>query len=102
MIKWKVYLVLTCITQLALAGFNDYGVGARPLGFGGAFVALADDGNAASYNAAGLGFIEKSQFSVTRMQRFRGLVDHNQVSAVVPAGSLGTIGTSIGILGEKG
>ncbi|SVC20921.1 uncharacterized protein METZ01_LOCUS273775, partial [marine metagenome] len=64
-------------------------------------VALADDGNAASYNAAGLGFIEQSQFSVTRMQRFRGLVNHNQVSAIVPAGSAGTIGTSIGILGEK-
>lgn len=101
MIKWKVYLLLTCITQLALAGFNDYSIGARPLGFGGAFVALADDGNAASYNAAGLGFIEQSQFSVTRMQRFRGLVNHNQVSAIVPAGSVGTIGTSIGILGEK-
>ena len=101
MIKWKVCLLLMCTAQLALAGFRDYGIGARPLGFCGAFVALADDGNAASYNAAGLGFIEQSQFSGTHMQRFRGLVNHNQVSAVVPAGSIGTIGASIGILGEK-
>ena len=35
------------------AAFNDIGVGARPLGMGGAFVALADDGNAANYNVAG-------------------------------------------------
>ena len=101
MIKWKICLPLMYIAQLALAGFNDYGIGARPLGFGGAFVALADDGNAASYNAAGLGFIEQSQFSGTHTQRFRGLVNHNQVSAVMPAGSIGTIGTSIGILGEE-
>ena len=41
----------------AVAAFNDIGVGGRPLGMGGAFVALADDGNAASYNPAGLGYI---------------------------------------------
>ena len=34
--------------------FFDLGIGARPLAMGGAFVGLADDGNALFYNAAGL------------------------------------------------
>lgn len=34
------------------------GMGARPLGMGGAFVGLADDENALFYNPAGLGFLK--------------------------------------------
>ena len=36
--------------------------GARPLAMGGAFSAIADDGNAAYYNSAGLAFIENKYF----------------------------------------
>ena len=52
------------------AAFNDIGVGARPLGLGGAFVALADDSNAANYNAAGLGYIDAIHLGGTHAQRF--------------------------------
>lgn len=84
----------------AIAAFNDIGVGARPLGMGGAFVALADDGNAASYNAAGLGYIDAAHLSMTTARRFRGLINYNHISGIVPFRSVGSFGASIGILSE--
>ena len=84
----------------AVAAFNDIGVGARPLGMGGAFVALADDGNAPSYNPAGLGYINAAHLSLTTAQRFRGLINYNYISGIVPLRSVGAFGASIGILSE--
>ncbi len=67
MSRWKkallVVLVLIWCVKLP-GGANEFadvaaifqlGVGARPLGIGGAFIALADDENAVFYNPAGLG-----------------------------------------------
>ena len=96
--------LLLFITMLfptaAFAAFNNIGVGARPLGLGGAFVALADDSNAANYNAAGLGYIDAIQFGATRAQRFNGLVTYNSISGIIPFGRIGSIGASLGILAE--
>ena len=92
-------LLILC-TGGATAAFNDIGVGARPLGMGGAFVALADDGNAASYNAAGLGYIDAAHLSMTTAQRFRGLINYNHISGIAPFRSVGSFGASIGILSE--
>ena len=92
-------LLILC-TGGAVAAFNDIGVGARPLGMGGAFVALADDGNAASYNAAGLGYIDTAHLSMTTAQRFRGLINYNHIGGVLPLRSVGSFGASIGILSE--
>ena len=45
----------------ALGGtFTDASMGTRPLGLGGAFVAVADDANAAQDNPAGMAFLEKA------------------------------------------
>ena len=92
-------LLILCVGG-TFAAFNDIGIGARPLGMGGAFVALADDGNAASYNAAGLGYITAMHVSLTTAQRFRGLINYNHISGIVPLRSAGSFGASIGILSE--
>ena len=92
-------LLILC-TGGAVAAFNDIGVGARPLGMGGAFVALADDGNAANYNAAGLGYINAAHLSMTTAQRLKGLINYNHIGGVLPLGSVGSFGASIGILSE--
>jgi len=42
-----------------VAALFQLGTGGRPLGMGGGFLALADDENAAFYNPAGLGWIER-------------------------------------------
>ena len=45
----------------ALGGtFTDASMGTRPLGMGGAFVAVADDANAAQDNPAGMAFFDKA------------------------------------------
>lgn len=82
------------------AAFNDIGVGARPLGLGGAFVALADDSNAANYNAAGLGYIDAILLGGTYAQRFNGLITYNAISGIIPFGKIGSIGASFGDLAE--
>ena len=92
-------LLILCAGS-AVAAFNDIGVGARPLGMGGAFVALADDGNAANYNTAGLGYINAAHLSMTTAQRFRGLISYNYISGIAPLRSVGSFGASIGILSE--
>lgn len=85
---------------VTFAAFNDIGVGARPLGLGGAFVALADDSNAANYNAAGLGYIDAIHLGGTHAQRFNGLITYNAISGIIPVGKIGSIGASLGILAE--
>ncbi len=94
-------LLITLFFPAAVsATFNDIGVGARPLGLGGAFVALADDSNATGYNAAGLGYIDAIQVGLTRAQRFNGLITYNSVSGIVPLGRIGSLGASLGLLTE--
>ena len=96
-----ILLFIVILSPIATyATFNDIGVGARPLGLGGAFVALADDSNAASYNAAGLGYINETQVGVTHAQRFNGLITYNRLSGIIPFGRIGSIGASFGILTE--
>ena len=53
-----VFLFITFPTQ---AYFRDIGVGVRPMGMGGAYTAVADDGNAAMWNSAGLAQIKKQE-----------------------------------------
>lgn len=48
----------------------DLGAGVRPLGMGGAFVALADDEQAALYNPAGLAYLAGVRISSTYERRF--------------------------------
>ena len=45
------------------AEFLSHGVGARALGMGGAFVAVADDATATYWNPAGLTKVKKHSFS---------------------------------------
>ncbi|MDO8589355.1 MAG: PorV/PorQ family protein [Armatimonadota bacterium] len=50
------------------AAFLDIGVGARAVGMGGAYTALADDANAVYWNPAGLARMEKREASVSHAE----------------------------------
>ncbi|MEO0071608.1 MAG: PorV/PorQ family protein [candidate division WOR-3 bacterium] len=50
--------------------FMKLGIGARPVGMGQAFTAVADDANALFYNPGGLGFHSQFNASLTVMQMF--------------------------------
>src|SRR3989339_1554438 len=59
------------------------GVGARPLGMGGAFTAIADDADSPSWNPGGLGFVDKAEIT-TSQTRLSTDADHYYVSYVNP------------------
>jgi hypothetical protein len=67
-------LVLTsALAQDSQAAFLDDGWGARPVGMGGAFSAIADDTNAPLYNPAGLTQVQWNEVSAMYARLFSGL-----------------------------
>lgn len=52
------------------AAFLDIGAGARGLGMGGAYTALADDASAVYWNPAGLSRLEKHEFAASHAEMF--------------------------------
>ena len=71
--------------------FMALGGGARAMGMGGTFIAIADDATTAFWNPAGLaGFSsmlaspEEWQFALMHSERFGNLVDYNYFSAAFP------------------
>src|SRR5665213_2523524 len=66
-------LFLTAITLPVQAAFEDDGWGARPVGMGGAFTAIADDTSAPLYNPAGLSQLQWNQVSAMYARLFTGL-----------------------------
>jgi len=74
------------------------GVGARPLGMGGAFTAVADNADAPYWNPAGLALVSSSE--ITTMQtKLSTDADHYYVSFVRPAlgGTLGVSWIQVGL-----
>jgi hypothetical protein len=73
--------------------FLRLGVGAKALGMGRAFTAIANDASAAYWNPAGLGGLRMMEFmgsySILSMDR-----QHNYIAFLMPLKSLGTIGVS--------
>ena len=67
---------LTLLPSAAESAFVDRG-GVRPLGMGGAFVALADDTSAVIFNPAGLGQIDKTEIAAAYDKLYAGLGDDN-------------------------
>ena len=95
-------LILTLLfVGMAFAAFDDMGIGARPLGMGGAFVAVADDANAAMYNPAGLGYMTVAEAGFTHVRMFSGVVNYNYAGIVLPLGNAGSFGVNWGRLGEE-
>lgn len=81
--------------------FLRMGIGSRAVGMGRAFTAVADDASAGFWNPAGLGVLDKIEFTGTyamlSMDR-----RHNFAAIAVPLGSFGTIGMSWIGLGVSG
>ena len=85
------------------ADFLSHGVGARALGMGSAFVAIADDATATYWNPAGLTKVKKHSFSAMYSDTFstgdgsflsKGLVNYNFVNYVHQIEGIGSLGLS--------
>lgn len=76
------------------AEFLAGGVGARALGMGGAYVALAQDVNAGYWNAAGLSHLAYPELAYMHAERFGGVVSFDYGSVAFPLTSRSTLGLS--------
>jgi hypothetical protein len=79
--------------------FLSIGVGGRPLGMGGAFVALANDVTAGYWNPALLSKINYPQFSLMHDARFGNLVNYNYGAVGFPFGKNASLGISMIVMG---
>jgi len=61
-------------------------VGARALGMGGAFVAVADDGTAPYWNPAGMVYLPYREVIPQHQEKFGHLANHDFLGAVFPLG----------------
>ena len=93
-------LMLLCLTaRSSPAAFVDIGLGARPVGLGRAFVALADDANAALYNPAGLADVEATQLTSMYARLYPGIEDDKlhvgYLGVARPVSGIGTLGLGV-------
>lgn len=84
--------------------FLALGVGARPLGMGGAFVAIANDLTAGYWNPAGLSQIRRRGVAGMHSETFGQLLNHDYISYGKPLVSprISAIGVSLIRLGGGG
>ncbi len=68
--------IAVAFDQLPASSPNPVGSGARALGMGGAFIGVADDATAASWNPGGLVQLEKPEFSIV-VNGFHRIEDNN-------------------------
>ncbi|MFB0527605.1 MAG: tetratricopeptide repeat protein [bacterium] len=73
--------ILVCVWVTCRADFEDLGVGARPIGMGNAYTALADDVNAIYYNPAGLAQLDECQFTSGYGKLYWGLDDGSNLGS---------------------
>jgi len=75
--------------------FMAIGAGVRPLGMGGAFAAIADDGSAIYWNPSGIAQIKDSHIKIMHAFLYNGLASYNNISFCQPLPNDVTIGLNI-------
>lgn len=75
--------------------FLAIGVGGRPRGMGGAYVALVNDVTAGYWNPGALSKINYPQFSLMHDAQFGNLVNYDYGSVGIPFGSNASLGISL-------
>jgi hypothetical protein len=98
----KKYMIFAALLLIGLSplcagryagDFMMIGAGVRPLGMGGAFAALADEGAAIYWNSAGIAGIRDRQASAMHAFLYNGLASYDNLSYVQPLPN----GVSIGL-----
>ncbi len=79
--------------------FMSVGAGARALGMGGAYVAVADGSIASYWNPAGLMQLQYPEIHLMHAERFAGVVKYNFATAAWPRSRNGTFGFGLMRLG---
>jgi hypothetical protein len=82
--------------------FMNFGLGARPLGMGSAYVAIADDATALYWNPAGGVQLEGKELFLMHSESFESVVKFDGISYLQSAGSRSSIGVLFTRLGVDG
>lgn len=91
------------VTFTKYAGaFLENGVGARPLGMGGAYTALSEDVTAIYWNPAGLVKVKKIEFHGMHAERFSGIVNWDFIGAATRIDQKTSLGIGFFRLGIDG
>ena len=94
-IAFVICMAASADTDYKYAGeFLNVGAGARALGMGGAFVAVANDGTTAYWSPGGLPLLKSREVAFMHSQQFDNLVKTNFISYVHPTARWGTFGVS--------
>jgi len=92
-------LAILGVTTSSWAGFIDTGQGARPVGMGRAFTAVADDIHAVFYNPAGMAQLKGLAATTMYARLYPGVSDadlnYGLIAAAVPLGFFGKIGVGV-------
>jgi hypothetical protein len=97
-----VALMAVSFSGIARAAFTDLGAGSRPVGLGGAFVAVADDVNTVFYNAAGVSLLKKKEITAMYAPLYVGLTEGSVADMFFGAGaSFGKFGVGLSYLGRS-
>ncbi len=75
--------------------FLSIGVGGRPKGMGGAYVALVNDVTSGYWNPGALSKINYPQFSLMHDAQFGSLINYDYGSVGIPFGSTASLGLSV-------
>jgi hypothetical protein len=80
---FSIFLLLLAVSNIwaenYTGDFLTVGVGARPMGLGGAYVGLSNDVTATYWNPAGLGLIERVQVCLMHGYKSSGLGNYNYI-----------------------
>ena len=80
------------IISSALLSQEQIFVGTRPLGMGGAFIAVADDGNTITWNPAGLPRLRRKEFTSSYADLYAMDISHSYTGIVWPFGDRVAVG----------
>lgn len=102
MLRYKIALIagLAFVSLGLSAGryagdFMLIGSGVRPLGMGGAFAAIANDGNAIYWNSSGIAQIRETDITIMHAFLYKGLASYDNISFCQPLPNEVTIGLNL-------
>ncbi|UCD17147.1 MAG: PorV/PorQ family protein [Candidatus Zixiibacteriota bacterium] len=81
---WRIFTISLTMAVSAAGASRQEMVGARPFGMGGAFIGVADDGNAIYWNPAGMSFLNHHEVSFMHTDLFGTGIMNNYAGYTYP------------------